>query len=162
MEERKRRPSRFQVTPAPDTLQRQLSENQLEPHQVTVKHNIWYSIANDLFQHTYTPNFGTQPRKSILKKTNSFTLKGFSPFMNTSPGNTPYTTVTGAESRIRSAFEAIFRCVYNHLASASTVKLILLVTGNPLICKTLIKRTVSKYWTVPEKCRKLYLPVLPQ
>ncbi|XP_066251940.1 chloride channel protein 2 isoform X2 [Euwallacea similis] len=92
VEERKRRPSRFQVTPAPDTLERQLPENNLEPHQ-----------------HTYTPNFGTQPRKSILKKTNSFTLKGFSPFMNTSPGSTPYTTVTGAESRIRHAFEAIFR-----------------------------------------------------
>ncbi|CAH1134809.1 unnamed protein product [Ceutorhynchus assimilis] len=91
-EERIRRPSRFQVVPAPDMLQRQLSESHLEPHQ-----------------HTYTPNFGTQPKKSILKKTNSFTLKGFSPFMNTSPGSTPYTTVTGAESRIRSAFEAIFR-----------------------------------------------------
>ncbi|XP_050300411.1 chloride channel protein 2 [Anthonomus grandis grandis] len=91
-EERKRRPSRFQVVPAPDMLERHTSENHLEPHQ-----------------HTYTPNFGTQPKKSILKKTNSFTLKGFSPFMNTSPGSTPYTTVTGAESRIRSAFEAIFR-----------------------------------------------------
>ncbi|KAL1501247.1 hypothetical protein ABEB36_006608 [Hypothenemus hampei] len=91
-EARQRRPSRFQVTPAPDVLQRQLSENQLEPHQ-----------------HTYTPCFGTQPKKSILKKTNSFTLKGFSPFVNTSPSHTPYTTVTGAESRIRSAFEAIFR-----------------------------------------------------
>ncbi|KAH1018919.1 hypothetical protein HUJ05_006602 [Dendroctonus ponderosae] len=91
-EERKRRPSRFQVTPAPDMLQRQLSENQLEAHQ-----------------HSYTPNFGTQPKKSILKKTNSFTLKGISPFMGTSPGHTPYSTVTGAESRFRSAFEAIFR-----------------------------------------------------
>ncbi|XP_030756628.1 chloride channel protein 2 isoform X2 [Sitophilus oryzae] len=91
-EERKRRPSRFQVSPAPDMLQRQLSENQLDQQQ-----------------HTYTPVFGTQPKKSILKKTNSFTLKGFSPFVSTSPGSTPYTTVTGAESRIRSAFEAIFR-----------------------------------------------------
>ncbi|KAF7286626.1 chloride channel protein 2 isoform X2 [Rhynchophorus ferrugineus] len=91
-EERKRRPSRFQVVPAPDMLQKQLSENHLDQHQ-----------------HTYTPVFGTQPKKSILKKTNSFTLKGFSPFVGTSPGSTPYTTVTGAESRIRSAFEAIFR-----------------------------------------------------
>ncbi|XP_060533656.1 chloride channel protein 2 isoform X2 [Cylas formicarius] len=90
-EERKRRPSRFQVSPAPDVLQKQLSENNLD--QPTL----------------YNPVFGTQPKKSILKKTNSFTLKGFSPFMSTSPGSTPYSTVTGAESRIRSAFEAIFR-----------------------------------------------------
>ncbi|XP_019876092.2 chloride channel protein 2 isoform X2 [Aethina tumida] len=89
-EERRRRPSRFQVVPAPDMLQKQRSENQLDqPH--------------------YNPVFGSQPKKSILKKTNSFTLKGFSPFMSTSPGSTPYTTVTGAESRIRLAFEAIFR-----------------------------------------------------
>ncbi|CAH1103822.1 unnamed protein product, partial [Psylliodes chrysocephalus] len=86
----KRRSSRFQVVPAPDILHRQTSENQLD-------------------HPTYNPVFGTQPKKSILKKTNSFTLKGFSPFLSTSPGTTPYTTVTGAESRIRSAFEAIFR-----------------------------------------------------
>lgn len=91
--ERQRRPSRFQVVPAPDVLfVRQMSEQQL------VKPT------------TYGPTFGTQPKKSILKKTNSFTLKGFSsPFVSTSPGSTPYTTVTGAESRIRSAFETIFR-----------------------------------------------------
>ncbi|CAH0549331.1 unnamed protein product [Brassicogethes aeneus] len=89
-EERKRRPSRFQVVPAPDMLQKQLSENQLD-------------------QPCYNPVFGSQPKKSILKKTNSFTLKGFSPFLSTSPGSTPYTTVTGAESRLRLAFEAIFR-----------------------------------------------------
>lgn len=90
--ERQRRPSRFQVVPAPDVLfVRQMSEQQL-------------------VKPTYCPTFGTQPKKSILKKTNSFTLKGFtSPFMSTSPGSTPYTTVTGAESRIRSAFETIFR-----------------------------------------------------
>ncbi|CAG9861445.1 unnamed protein product [Phyllotreta striolata] len=86
----RRRGSRFQVVPAPDVLQRQTSENQLD-------------------QPTYNPVFGSQPKKSILKKTNSFTLKGFTPFLTTSPGSTPYTTVTGAESRIRSAFEAIFR-----------------------------------------------------
>ncbi|PSN46228.1 Chloride channel protein 2 [Blattella germanica] len=54
-----------------------------------------------------SPIFGSQPKKSILKKTNSFTLRSFSPIM--SPSVTPYTTVTGAESRIRLAFEAIFR-----------------------------------------------------
>lgn len=90
--ERQRRPSRFQVVPAPDVLfVRQMSEQHL-------------------VKPTHCPTFGTQPKKSILKKTNSFTLKGFtSPFVSTSPGSTPYTTVTGAESRIRSAFETIFR-----------------------------------------------------
>ncbi|XP_072383243.1 chloride channel protein 2-like isoform X1 [Diabrotica undecimpunctata] len=89
-ERNRRRPSRFQVVPAPDLLHKHTSESQLD-------------------QPTYNPVFGSQPKKSILKKTNSFTLKGFTPFMSTSPGSTPYTTVTGAESRIRSAFEAIFR-----------------------------------------------------
>ena len=55
----------------------------------------------------FNPVFGSQPKKSILKKTNSFTLRSFSPVV--SPSVTPYTTVTGAESRIRLAFEAIFR-----------------------------------------------------
>ena len=51
------------------------------------------------FQHPFhSPVFGTQPKKSILKKTHSFTLKGFSPLV--SPAETPYTTVTGAESRL--------------------------------------------------------------
>ncbi|CAH1972148.1 unnamed protein product [Acanthoscelides obtectus] len=87
-ERNRRRSSRFQVVPAPDALQRYTSETQLDQHS------------------SYNPGFGSQPKKSILKKTNSFTLKGFS---HISPGSTPYTTVTGAESRIRSAFEAIFR-----------------------------------------------------
>ncbi|XP_065159562.1 chloride channel protein 2 isoform X3 [Atheta coriaria] len=89
---RQRRPSRFQVVPAPDVLGvKNLSENQLNQPS------------------TFNPVFGGQPKKSILKKTNSFTLKGFSPLIQTSPGSTPYTTVTGAESRMRLAFEAIFR-----------------------------------------------------
>lgn len=62
-----------------------------------------------MFQRSYTPSLGGRPTKSILKKTNSFTLKGFTPLLSSSPGSTPYTTVTGAESRIRLAFEAIFR-----------------------------------------------------
>ncbi|KAG5885475.1 hypothetical protein JTB14_005066 [Gonioctena quinquepunctata] len=89
-ERNKRRPSRFQVVPAPDMFQKQASDNHLD-------------------QPAYNPVFGSVPKKSILKKTNSFTLKGFTPFFSTSPGSTPYTTVTGAETRIRSAFEAIFR-----------------------------------------------------
>ncbi|XP_044004492.1 chloride channel protein 2-like isoform X2 [Aphidius gifuensis] len=96
-QERSRRPSRFEVIPAPDILKMQRqSVNDLS------------SISQNGDHHTYhSPIFGSQPKKSILKKTNSFTLKGFSPL--SSPAVTPYTTVTGAESRIRLAFEAIFR-----------------------------------------------------
>ncbi|XP_074107316.1 chloride channel protein 2 isoform X1 [Cotesia typhae] len=91
--ERTRRPSRFEVIPAPDILKMQRQS---------------VSDLTNVDHHTFhTPCFGTQPKKSILKKTNSFTLKGFSPLV--SPAMTPYTTVTGAESRIRLAFEAIFR-----------------------------------------------------
>lgn len=78
-----RRPSRFQVVPAPDVLGMRPapSETQL-----------------------------LGPKKSILKKTNSFTLSLLGAGVGgTSPTNTPYTTVTGAESRVRLAFEAIFK-----------------------------------------------------
>ncbi|KOB75466.1 Chloride channel protein 2 [Operophtera brumata] len=54
--------------------------------------------------------------KSILKKTNSFTLtRGLAspgvggPYTPSTPTPTVYTTVTGAETRIRAAFEAIFK-----------------------------------------------------
>ncbi|XP_026667131.1 chloride channel protein 2 isoform X2 [Ceratina calcarata] len=98
-QERTRRPSRFEVIPAPDILKMQRQS----VNDLTMSPN---GSAHD--HHTYhSPIFGSQPKKSILKKTNSFTLKGFSPLV--SPAATPYTTVTGAESRIRLAFEAIFR-----------------------------------------------------
>ncbi|XP_076183034.1 chloride channel protein 2 isoform X5 [Ptiloglossa arizonensis] len=99
-QERTRRPSRFEVIPAPDILKMQrqsVNDLTMSPNNGTGPDH-----------HTYhSPVFGSQPKKSILKKTNSFTLKGFSPLV--SPIVTPYTTVTGAESRIRLAFEAIFR-----------------------------------------------------
>ncbi|XP_003484942.1 chloride channel protein 2 isoform X1 [Bombus vosnesenskii] len=99
-QERTRRPSRFEVIPAPDILKMQRQS----VNDLTMSPN--NAAAPD--HHTYhSPVFGSQPKKSILKKTNSFTLKGFSPLV--SPAVTPYTTVTGAESRIRLAFEAIFR-----------------------------------------------------
>ncbi|XP_015179565.1 PREDICTED: chloride channel protein 2 isoform X4 [Polistes dominula] len=99
-QERTRRPSRFEVIPAPDILKMQRQS----VNDLTMSAN----NGGGTDHHTYhSPVFGTQPKKSILKKTNSFTLKGFSPLV--SPAVTPYTTVTGAESRIRLAFEAIFR-----------------------------------------------------
>ncbi|KAL0129071.1 hypothetical protein PUN28_004037 [Cardiocondyla obscurior] len=99
-QERARRPSRFEVIPAPDILKMQRQS----VNDLTMSPN----SGSGPDHHTYhSPIFGSQPKKSILKKTNSFTLKGFSPSI--SPAVTPYTTVTGAESRIRLAFEAIFR-----------------------------------------------------
>lgn len=99
-EEKQRRPSRFEVVPAPDIIKlRQIANNEMLTPQAKKESSSQFS-----------PVFGTQPKKSILKKTNSFTMKGFSPLSSAhSPVNTPYSTITGAESRIRSAFDIIFR-----------------------------------------------------
>lgn len=84
-----RRPSRFEVVPAPDILKlRQIANNETNKGDLSA------------------------PKKSILKKTNSFTFKGFNPLGSHSPLSTPYTTITGAfttENRIRTAFENIFK-----------------------------------------------------
>lgn len=82
-----RRPSRFEVMPAPDILKlREIANNEMLPAQARKeKENINHPI------------FGTQPKKSILKKTNSFNMKGCS--TPGSPSMTPYSTITGAESR---------------------------------------------------------------
>ncbi|XP_052120753.1 chloride channel protein 2 isoform X1 [Frankliniella occidentalis] len=98
-QQRQRRPSRFEVIPAPDILKiKQQSNTDLRTA---------HEYSNHKEPH-FNPVFGSQPKKSILKKTNSFNLSSFGPLMN-SPNLTPYTTVTGAESRIRLAFDAIFR-----------------------------------------------------
>lgn len=98
-EEKQRRPSRFEVVPAPDIIKlRQIANNEMLTPQAKKESS------------QFAPVFGSQPKKSILKKTNSFTMKGFSPLSSAhSPVNTPYSTITGAESRIRSAFDIIFR-----------------------------------------------------
>lgn len=74
--------------PAPDILKlREIANNEMLPalaRKEKEKENINHPI------------FGTQPKKSILKKTNSFNLKGSTPG---SPSMTPYSTITGAESR---------------------------------------------------------------
>ncbi|XP_030373593.1 chloride channel protein 2 isoform X6 [Scaptodrosophila lebanonensis] len=90
-----RRPSRFEVLPAPDILSlRQIANDEMLPPKKRVE-----ALNNNL-----------APRKSILKKTNSFNLKTYAPTVQHSPNITPYTTITGnSEFRIRSAFEAIFK-----------------------------------------------------
>lgn len=89
-----RRPSRFDVTLAPDILKMKQFSNSEQIHSNTDKTNENLSI-------------NMQPKKSILKKTNSFNLHSYPNLMQTT-APTPYSTVTGAESRIRLAFEAIF------------------------------------------------------
>ncbi|XP_051864179.1 chloride channel protein 2 isoform X10 [Drosophila albomicans] len=94
-EQRQRRPSRFEVLPAPDILSlRQIANDEMLPPKKRAE----------------TLHSSLTPRKSILKKTNSFNLKTYTPASPHSPSITPYTTITGnSEFRIRSAFEAIFK-----------------------------------------------------
>ncbi|XP_034663616.1 chloride channel protein 2 isoform X2 [Drosophila subobscura] len=96
VELRMRRPSRFEVLPAPDILSlRQIANDEMLPPKKRAE----------------TMHSSLTPRKSILKKTNSFNLKTYAPAgLHHSPSITPYTTITGnSEFRIRSAFEAIFK-----------------------------------------------------
>lgn len=96
---RSRRSSRFEVVPTPDVVKlRELANNEMLPPQ-----------AKKTKETIHNPNFGSFPRKSILKKTNSFNLRGFTPVISTSPSSTPYSTITAAENRLRSAFEIIFK-----------------------------------------------------
>ncbi|XP_048000346.1 chloride channel protein 2 isoform X2 [Leguminivora glycinivorella] len=102
-ERRARRPSRFEVTPAPDMLG-------LRPPGAPGMTRGSSLTTKD--QEGLIPAPGQLFRpKSILKKTNSFTLtRGLGspqPLTPTTPS--VYTTVTGAETRIRAAFEAIFK-----------------------------------------------------
>lgn len=83
-----RRSSRFEILPAPDILKlREIANNEMLPPQAKKE--------KEAINH---PMFGTQPKKSILKKTNSFNLKGYTPTPG-SPSMTPYSTITGTESR---------------------------------------------------------------
>ncbi|KAL5286624.1 CLCN2 family protein [Megaselia abdita] len=93
IEQKQRRPSRFEVLPAPDILSlRQIATDEMLPPQAKKRQEAASSLP-----------------KSILKKTNSFNLKGFNSLSPHSPTLTPYTTITGSEYRIRNAFEAIFK-----------------------------------------------------
>ncbi|KAL0809944.1 hypothetical protein ABMA28_010799 [Loxostege sticticalis] len=102
---RGRRPSRFEVTPAPDMLQVPGTGMTRGSSLTTQDQGGLIPAPGQLFR-----------PKSILKKTNSFTLSrpglaspGTSPASPISPPHNVYTTVTGAETRIRAAFEAIFK-----------------------------------------------------
>ncbi|XP_026317141.1 chloride channel protein 2 [Hyposmocoma kahamanoa] len=101
---RQRRPSRFEVTPAPDMLQVPGTGLTRGGSLTTKDQGGLIPAPGQLFR-----------PKSILKKTNSFTLtRGLgsptsAPQSPLSAQPSVYTTVTGAETRIRAAFEAIFK-----------------------------------------------------
>lgn len=96
---RSRRSSRFDVIPTTDVNRlREAANNEMLPPQ-----------AKKQAAESHHPSLHSLPRKSILKKTNSFNLRGFTPISQSSPTNTPYSTITAAENRLRSAFDIIFR-----------------------------------------------------
>lgn len=94
---RNRRSSQFEVVPcAPDVSKlRELANHEMLPPQAKKARE---TLNLDIF-----------PRKSILKKTNSFNLRGFTPVLSSSPPHTPYSTITATESRLRSAFDLILK-----------------------------------------------------
>ncbi|XP_048486893.1 chloride channel protein 2 [Plutella xylostella] len=96
---RVRRPSRFEVTPAPDSLHPPGGGMTRGSSLTTQDQGGLIPAPGQLFR-----------PKSILKKTNSFTLtRGLGAGGQSPAPPCVYTTVTGAETRIRAAFEAIFK-----------------------------------------------------
>ncbi|GAB6018690.1 hypothetical protein CHUAL_000366 [Chamberlinius hualienensis] len=88
-----RRNSRFEVTPAPDVLRSQ------DDSSIGVKE----PRSSGRFIRSYSEG---RPKKSILKKANSIGSY-YSPAV--SPTATPYSTVTSQDTKLRQAFEVIFR-----------------------------------------------------
>jgi len=124
-----RRSSRFEVTPVPSIVTSPASESSNSVHS-SLNENLdvrndksnFHHITNDsitiLSQQVDTieapglpinplVSLQTRPAKSILKKTDSFSLHNFGQLP--SPFQQHYMTVTGAESRVRNAFHAIFQ-----------------------------------------------------
>ncbi|XP_045112061.1 chloride channel protein 2-like isoform X1 [Portunus trituberculatus] len=102
---KQRRPSRFEVTKveSPTKPNESSVTVQIDPVEIPS------SSESDL-DRLKVPQQNTLPRKSILKKTNSFILHPVStssPF--TSPQHTPYATVHAGDSKLRQAFEAVLR-----------------------------------------------------
>ncbi|XP_067615143.1 chloride channel protein 2 isoform X4 [Eurosta solidaginis] len=134
-----RRPSRFEVLPAPDILSlRQIANDEMLPPK----------------QRQESLNNNVAPRKSILKKTNSFNLKTYAPTSPHSPNITPYTTITGTEHRIRSAFEAIFR-------KSNTLQDVLPDPDTGSLTPALSANEVQLVQRAPSISKKVQLPTPP-
>lgn len=94
-QQRARRPSRFEVIPAPDVLKlRELANNEMLPPQAKKSKETVISNNN---HNASSSSYSSLPTKSILKKTQSFSMKGSAPISSSSP----YSTITGSESRYK-------------------------------------------------------------
>lgn len=100
---KQRRPSRFEVTKVESLSKNESTVTlQIDPVEIPAKSE----TALDKPQITQRNSL---PRKSILKKTNSFILHPASSSPFVSPQHTPYATVHAGDSRLRQAFEAVLR-----------------------------------------------------
>ncbi|XP_071542277.1 chloride channel protein 2-like isoform X11 [Panulirus ornatus] len=99
-----RRPSRFEVTKV-ETPSKQNESSvtlQIDPVEIPM-------ASEPALDKILAPQRNTLPRKSILKKTNSFILHPASSSPFASPQHTPYATVHAGDSKLRQAFEAVLR-----------------------------------------------------
>ncbi|XP_069991905.1 chloride channel protein 2-like isoform X6 [Penaeus vannamei] len=100
---KQRRPSRFEVIKVESLSKNESTVTlQIDPVEIPAKSE----TALDKPQITQRNSL---PRKSILKKTNSFILHPASSSPFVSPQHTPYATVHAGDSRLRQAFEAVLR-----------------------------------------------------
>lgn len=97
MELQQRRPSRFEVIPVPTIVTTKPDATSADSVNDPTMTFDEVRASGSLL--SATP-------KSILKKTNSFSLHNFGQFPSRFG---PYMTVTGAEDRLRSAFHTIFQ-----------------------------------------------------
>lgn len=97
-EEKQRRRSRFDVMPAPDILRlQQIANDAMLPNRARKVISM------------FAPVFGTLPKKSILKRSNSNIVKGSGPLSSAhSTVDSSHSTLAGAEEKIQSA-GSIFR-----------------------------------------------------
>ncbi|XP_035706071.1 chloride channel protein 2 isoform X2 [Folsomia candida] len=106
IEMRARRPSRFEVVPVPSIITSKADSNDSVRSSDQMQFRDPALMTQGGSGSLLSPTCDGRPMKSILKKTNSFSLHNF----GQSPSRfSPYMTVTGAESRVRNAFHAIFQ-----------------------------------------------------
>ncbi|KAK8738710.1 hypothetical protein OTU49_017422 [Cherax quadricarinatus] len=99
-----RRPSRFEVTKVETPSKENSSSVTLQIDPVEIP-----AVSDLELDNEQTPQRNTLPRKSILKKTNSFILHPATSSPIASPQHTPYATVHAGDSKLRQAFEAVLR-----------------------------------------------------
>ncbi|XP_042226356.1 chloride channel protein 2-like isoform X1 [Homarus americanus] len=99
-----RRPSRFEVTKVETPSKQNESSVTLQIDPVEIP-----AASESALDKEQISLRSTLPRKSILKKTNSFILHPATSSPFASPQHTPYATVHAGDSKLRQAFEAVLR-----------------------------------------------------